>query len=59
MEVRAFIMSQLIEFPSPYGVSFILMKDFEISSAQACRNVSVSLWSIIHSYLMLVYINTF
>ena len=41
-----------IEFPSPYGVSFILIQKFDIG----CKDkniVSVSLRSIIHSYLEL------
>ena len=39
-------------FPSPYGVSFILMKNnLEIfREIKNIMQVSVSLWSIIHSY---------
>ena len=38
-----------IEFPSPYGVSFILIID-ENNGINGKGYVSVSLWSIIHSY---------
>ena len=36
-------------FPSPYGVSFILMETIW-NVSKAAMIVSVSLWSIIHSY---------
>ena len=36
------------EFPSPYGVSFILIKN--VKCIKSRDRVSVSLWSIIHSY---------
>ena len=39
-----------IEFPSPYGVSFILTFSSCFHTSQV-SSVSVSLWSIIHSYL--------
>ena len=37
-------------FPSPYGVSFILIRHAAESDKQYFREVSVSLRSIIHSY---------
>ena len=40
-----------VTFPSPYGVSFILINDaFKEAMLKAGFNVSVSLRSIIHSY---------
>ena len=38
------------KFPSPYGVSFILMGNEIYLSSSFIYKVSVSLWSIIHSY---------
>ena len=38
----------ITEFPSPYGVSFILTSDLNVNTKH--KHVSVSLWSIIHSY---------
>ena len=43
-------------FPSPYGVSFILMKTTKLWYKINCT-VSVSLWSIIHSYWLVVVLN--
>ena len=44
-------------FPSPYGVSFILIgKSYNINKKEILFQVSVSLRSIIHSYLMLDYL---
>ena len=41
-----------VEFPSPYGVSFILIYNTRMVNHIRCySSVSVSLWSIIHSYL--------
>ena len=37
-------------FPSPYGVLFILILVGMINRITASGNVSISLWSIIHSY---------
>ena len=38
-------------FPSPYGVSFILISFAKLlSRSNGIVSVSVSLWSIIHSY---------
>ena len=43
------------EFPSPYGVSFILIYNTRMVNHIRCySSVSVSLWSIIHSYLIFV-----
>ena len=39
------------KFPSPYGVSFILIvQNWNLSYCKSQKKVSVSLWSIIHSY---------
>ena len=38
-----------VKFPSPYGVLFILIVFFEHHPKKVLR-ISVSLWSIIHSY---------
>ena len=50
-EIKAIEMDNLCKFPSPYGVSFILIisKLFSLSALQVLK-VSVSLRSIIHSY---------
>ena len=40
------------QFPSPYGVSFILIYNNNCDYSQGGPQVSVSLWSIIHSYTM-------
>ena len=45
---------KLQAFPSPYGVLFILIFFFKISIDLETIPVSVSLWSIIHSYFKLV-----
>ena len=39
-----------LEFPSPYGVSFILTQQYRLKRI-VYHSISVSLWSIIHSYL--------
>ena len=45
------------EFPSPYGVSFILIKWSCRSIRPNTWKVSVSLWSYIHSYVKMKSIN--
>ena len=46
------------KFPSPYGVSFILIYNTRMVNHIRCySSVSVSLWSIIHSYME--YMNDF
>ena len=47
-------MMEILKFPSPYGVLFILIFFFKISIDLETIPVSVSLWSIIHSYFKLV-----
>ena len=47
-------MMDILKFPSPYGVLFILIFFFKISIDLETIPVSVSLWSIIHSYFKLV-----
>ena len=38
-------------FPSPYGVSFILMNDGHKEGIYMNKEISVSLQSIVHSYV--------
>ena len=40
-------------FPSPYGVSFILI-DYHFNYEKVCGEVSVSLRSIVHSYELII-----
>ena len=42
-----------LEFPSPYGVSFILIKK-DKKETKKSKKVSVSLRSIIHSYIQII-----
>ena len=44
---------QILKFPSPYGVSFILIINRNFIRYNSSNRVSVSLWSIIHSYMNL------
>ena len=46
-----FLKCLVLQFPSPYGVSFILIKLQGRIISVADKGVSVSLRSIIHSYL--------
>ena len=48
---RVIIIYRFLKFPSPYGVSFILIFDIPASMQRCFHIVSVSLRSIIHSYL--------
>ena len=47
--VKAISYGTLRKFPSPYGVSFILIVNND-ADMEILMFVSVSLWSIIHSY---------
>ena len=42
---------RIVEFPSPYGVSFILIENLTVLLLALVVLVSVSLRSIVHSYL--------
>ena len=51
MKMMTLTLSMDYQFPSPYGVSFILTEELGEFNDLYILKVSVSLWSIIHSYV--------